>query len=160
MTDDRAVRDSLVEAARTGEFPGVSELRERVAHGDQGALILLGHLYFRGVGGVRKDYGEALYWFRKFKLEYDVTGLVAAHLAKIHYLGLGVPRSRRMAAWYLRSAALRGHGRSRIAFAMLQKKGDGTLMKPRAANTLLRASACDPRLSVMMRLAAFLYFLG
>ena len=158
MTDNHSKRVPLIDAMRTGEFaPHVDELRECASLGDNAASIALGYIYFRGSDGIRKDYDEALFWFKKIKLEDDVTGFVAGHLAAIYYKGLGVAKNHQMAAKYLRSAALHGHRKSRVLFAILQKKGDGTLKKPHSAETILRASVCDSKLSVMMRFLAHVW---
>lgn len=158
MTDNHSQRAPLIYAMRSGELASYAdELRARASQGDNAAPIALGYIYFRGGGDVRKDYGEALLWFKKIKLKDDLTGFVASHLATIYYKGLGVAKNHRIAARYLRSAALRGHGKSRVLFAALQKKGDGTLKKPRSAATILRASVFDSKLSVMTRLLAFVW---
>ncbi|WP_329741601.1 hypothetical protein [Dyella sp. A6] len=155
MSDNHSQRELLSDAMRKGKFaPYVDGLRERASKGDQSALIALGYIYFRGGEGVQNNYSEALFWFKKFKLEDDVDGFVASHIATIYYKGLGVAKNHRLAAKYLRSAALRGHGRSRILFAILQKKGDGTLKKPRTAEMIFRASVCDTKLSIRMRFLA------
>jgi TPR repeat protein len=156
--DNQPQRASLIDAMRKGEFAcRVDELRERASQGDNSASIALGHIYFQGGDSVRKDYVEALYWFKKVKPEDDVTGFVASHLATIYYKGFGVSKNHRIAAKYLRSAALRGQRKSKVLFAILQKKGDGTLKKPRSAETILRASVCDPKLSVMTRFLALVW---
>ena len=155
MTDNHSQRAPLIDAIRKGEFaPHVDELREHASQGNIASSIALGHIYFRGGDGVPKDYGEALYWFENVKLEDDVTGFVASHLATIYYKGLGVTKNHRMAAKYLRSAALHGHSKSMVLFAILQKKGNGMLKKSRSAETILRASVCDSNLSIMMRFLA------
>jgi TPR repeat protein len=140
------------EMRKKGSVSGISQFRDRALQGDNASLIALGYIYFR-----RKNYGEALFWFEKVKLENDITGFVASHLATIYYKGLGITKNHRIAAKYLRSAALRGRVESRVLFAILQKKGDGTLKKLRAAETMLRASVCDPKLSVRMRFLALVW---
>lgn len=158
MTDNHSQRAPLVDALRKGEFsPYVDELRERALQGDSSALIALGSIYFRGGDGVRKDYNAAAYWFGKVQLEYDVTGFVASHLATIYYKGLGVAEDHQKAARYLRSAALHGHGNSIVMFAILQKKGDGTLKKPQSAKTIFRSSVCNSKLNIGMRFLALLW---
>ena len=158
MKDNNSQRAPLLDAIRKGEFAlHVDELRERAAQGNIASSIALGHIYFRGGDSVPKDYGEALYWFKRIKLEDDATGFVASQLATIYYKGLGVAKNRRIAAKYLRSAALHGHSKSRVLFAILQKKGSGTLKKPRSAGTILRASVCDSSLNIMMRFLALVW---
>lgn len=157
MMGDGSDRAPLYDAMRKRKFAlCVNEFRELASQADRAAPIALGYIYFMGGDGVRRDYRQALRWFEEVNLEDDVSGLVASHLATIYYKGLGVAKNHRAAAKYLRSAALHGHGRSRVLMAILQKKGDGTLRKPRAAETILRASVCDRKLGVIMRLFALI----
>jgi TPR repeat protein len=156
--DNHSQHAPLIDAMRKREFaPYIDELRERASKGDNSASIALGYIYFRGGDNVPRDYIEALYWFKKIKLEDDVTGFVAGHLATIYYKGLGVAKNRQVAAKYLRSAALRGHRKSMVLLAVLQKKDNGTLKKLRSSETILRASVCDSKLSVMMRFLALMW---
>lgn len=158
MTDNHSQRLPLIDAIKKGKFASyIDELCELALQGDSSASIALGHIYFRGGDGVCKDYHTALYWFKMVKPEYDVTGIVARHIAIIYYKGLGVAKDHQNAAKYMRRSALHGYGNSMILFAIMQKKGDGTLKKIRASETILRASVCDSKLSVMTRFLALMW---
>lgn len=82
MKDIDLQRARLDEALMRGEFaPYVDELRQRASRGDNAALIALGHMHFKGGDGVERNYGEALFWFKDVKHEYDATGFAAIHLS-------------------------------------------------------------------------------
>lgn len=159
MVDNRLRRASLVEVIKGGEFASHLEELQGLALQDDAAAIALGYIYFCGGRGVPRDYGKALRWFKKVEKESDVNGFVAWHLAIMYYRGLGVLRNNQLAAKYLRRAALCGHSKSRIFFAILQKKGDGTLRKQRSAETILRAGLCDSSLNATTRLLALVWLL-
>ncbi|MBB6184648.1 tetratricopeptide repeat protein [Oleiagrimonas soli] len=133
------------------------ELIKRALLGDNSARIALGYAYFKGCGGVKKNYNNALYWFEKVELKYDATGFVANHLALIYYKGLGVARDQEKAMKYFRSASLHNHGASKILFAILQKRREDFSRKSRSAEILLRSSVCNPKVDLKMRFLALLW---
>ena len=150
----------MLDAIKSGDFlPYMAELKTRASTGDTPAAIALGHIFFKGGRGVRKDYVAARHWWQKVRLEDDVTGFVANRLATIYYKGHGVSKNHHTAYKYLRSACLHGHRTSMVVLAMLYKRGDGTLKRPRAAKILLKASVADPKVGNVMRFFALVFLL-
>ena len=139
------------------ESRDIDALKERASKGDCAAAIALGQVYFKGGLGVSKDYDAARNWWQQVKPEYDATGFVANRLATIYYKGLGVPRDRKKAYRYLRSAAVHGHRKSLVLLAILNKQGYGTVCKPRTSRTILCSSAANDKLSLATRFLALLW---
>ncbi len=150
----------LLDMVGSADFlPYMAEVNARASMGDIAAAMALGHIFFKGGRGVRKDYIAARHWLEKVSLEDDVTGFVANRLAIIYYKGLGVSTDHDKAYKYLRSAILHGHRNSRVLLAILNKKGDGAFKKPHAARILLKASLADPKVSKVMRILALVWLL-
>lgn len=148
----------LLDMVKNSDFlPHMAEVKARASMGDIAAAMALGHMFFKGGRGVRKDYIAARHWFEEVSLKDDVTGFVANRLAIIYYKGLGVSKNHHKAYRYLRSAVLHGHRNSRVLLAILNKKGDGNIKKPHAARILLKSSLFDSKVSKVLRLLALVW---
>jgi TPR repeat protein len=91
------VAQSLENAAET--------LQPRAEQGDAQAQALLGTCYSEGLGGVSRDYAEALKWFRKAAEQGNGDGL--ANMGDAYAGGYGVPQNYVLAYMYVELAQAR-----------------------------------------------------
>jgi TPR repeat protein len=88
------VAQTLGDAAET--------LRPLAEQGQAQAQALLGTCYSSGIGGVSRDYAEALKWFRKAAEQGNGDGL--ANMGDMYAGGYGVPQNYILAYMYLELA--------------------------------------------------------
>ena len=86
--------------------------------GHAGGQAGVGFMYYRGLGGVRRNHARAAQWFEK-AAEGGVTGAMAK-LARMYERGEGVQRSSRTASYWYIMAARRGN---RVARKRLRELG-------------------------------------
>ena len=105
------------------------DLQAWAAKGDAAAFIALAHAFFYGGLGVDKNFTEAKRWLERIDKANDHEGWASHRLGIIFYKGLTGPQDRRAAYKFFRRATLRGNAKSRLALAVMQKQGTGTLKK-------------------------------
>lgn len=128
------------------------EVQVLASKGDNAAKLALAHAYFYGGHGVEKNYSQARNWLESID-EYDQFGGLVPHLlGKIAYQGLMGPKDARLAFKYFRRAALLGYTKSRIMVAVMQRIGDGTIRKPKAAKYNFFVCSRDRSLSFPKRM--------
>lgn len=128
--------------------------------GNCSALMALSHIFFHGGGGVRKDYRAALGWLDKINPEDDITGYASYLLGVIYYKGLGIATRRRIAFKYFRFAALNGDQKSLFMVAVMQRSGNETLKKTRAAKIIFGSIFRNTKSGIAIRILAFRWFLS
>lgn len=151
----------LIEAIKSNSLSKhLLEVQAWAAKGDVAACIALAHAYFYGGHGVDKNFVEARYWLEKIGQEDDPTGFAPHRLGIIYYKGLGVLEDHHRAFKYFRRAALRGNTKSKMMVSSMQRDGDGTLKKPRAARTSFYYCSKDKKLGMLTRSNLFLRSCG
>ncbi len=92
------------QAYKKGEYQEALEEWAPLAKGLPQAQYALGLMYSKG-NGVKKDYRQAAYWYRK-AADQNFT-LAQFNLGLMYEYGNGVPKSKKAAIkWYRRAAAL------------------------------------------------------
>lgn len=123
------------------------------------AQIAVGHIYFFGGGGVRKNYTLARHWLEA--VVDDRSCSYAAHrLGIIYYKGLGVPSDHTIAYKFFRNGGLRGHLKSLFMAAWMLKTGDGVVAKPHSSKTLLWGCVSNKKLGISTRALALAVAVG
>ena len=94
----------------------VEEIRSRAAANDPTSMILLGHHYFHGKGGVQRDQAKAIKLYAK---AVDLGhGKAHFHLADVYHKGGESKKAR----FHYGAAAMAGHDNARINLGILEAK--------------------------------------
>ena len=119
------------------------DLQAWAAKGDPVAFIALAHAFFYGGLGVDKNFTEAKRWLDRIDKANDYDGWASHRLAIIFYKGLIGPPDKQAAYKLFRRASLRGNARSRLALAVMQHQGTGTLKRRKSSRiNFYRCSRC------------------
>ena len=116
--------ESALEALERGERrAGVAALRAAAHDGDPRAQNHLGVLYEDGGGPVTRNFGRAVFWYRKAAEQGDPRGRL--NLGRMYRAGLGVQRDEvRAASWY-RAAAGQGVPEAQFFLGLMREGGRG-----------------------------------
>lgn len=101
-----AVLTSNTPAAPQTPSPSVTELVHRTEQGDTQAMLTLGMRYRDGQG-VRRDYKEAMKWYRRCADEGNAAGMDSVGF--MHLKGWGVPEDFNIAAAYFKAAGAKSN---------------------------------------------------
>jgi TPR repeat protein len=117
---------------------GAKRLRPLAEQGDAWAQTLLGTCYSSGIGGVSRDYTEALKWFRK--AAEQGYGDALANMGEAYAGGYGVPQNYVLAYMYLELAQARDAKTQilKMTRAVVWKK----VTKPQIAEAKTLAAKC------------------
>ena len=117
----------------------IAALRERAEAGDLNAQTEHGQRYQAGDGGVRRDYAEAVRWYRRSAEQGHALG--QAFLGFMYSTGRGVRQDAAEAArWYQRSAD-QGHSLGQNNLGVLYRDGRGVSQNDAEAVRWFRRSA-------------------
>lgn len=100
-----------------------SENITRAKQGNKIAQCNIGICYYNGIGGVRKDYAQAVSWFRKSAEQgySNAQGMLGLAYASGH----GVAKDYKMAVYWYQKAANQGNGAALNNLGVLYKTGKG-----------------------------------
>ncbi len=112
----------------------IAAFEQQAASGDAAAQCGLGMMYYGGQG-VRQDYAQAVFWFRKAA---DQRNDEAQHnLGVLYRDGQGVPQDYAQAALWFRKAAEQGNANAQYLLGL--QYGGGLGSAPRLRGSLLLA---------------------
>ena len=106
---------------------GVSVLRAAAHDGDPRAQNHLGTLFEDGKI-VARDFGRALFWYRKAADQGDAQGQL--NLGRMYRGGLGIERDERRAAYWYRAAAGQGVAAAQFFLGVMNEAGRGVERDP------------------------------
>ena len=98
----------------------LEELRPLADQGETGAQVLLGDLYYQGIG-VPANYSLAWTWYNRAATNEDATGQYK--LGKMYWDGIGVPRDDDKAVEWYEAAATGGHVQAQIDLGYIYRDG-------------------------------------
>jgi TPR repeat protein len=105
------------------EPPEIAALRKRAETGDASAQYQLGCCCYEGSGGVERDYGEALKWYRKAAAQGHNSGL--CDVGFCYRNGHGVEQDYAKAIPYYQRAADQGCPTGAYWLAYAYEHGEG-----------------------------------
>ena len=114
-------------------------LRPLAEQGQARAQALLGLCYKSGIGGVSRDYAEALKWFRK--AAEQGYGDALASMGRMYAAGYGVPQNYILAYMYLELASGQ-HAETDISFRMTRAVVRQHVTAEQIADAKKRAAEC------------------
>lgn len=117
----------------------VETFSEFALRGNVASAVALGEIYFRGGGGVTRDYSKARCWLEKVD-GFVFSPTASYKLGLIYYKGLGVDADYKKAYSFFRKLALRRLPHGLVMVGLMHKDGEGVLFKPRLAQTCFRAA--------------------
>ena len=104
-------------------YEAVEEIRSRAAANDPTSMILLGHHYFHGKGGIQRDQAKAIELYAK---AVDLGhGKAHFHLADVYYEGGDMKKAK----FHWEAAAMAGHDNARINLGILEVKSGNRAIK-------------------------------
>ncbi len=105
---------------RGDNVAALEELRPLADQGEADAQVLLGDLYFQGIG-LPANYSLAWTWYNRAALNDDPIGQYK--LGKMYWDGIGVPRDDTKAVEWYESAAAGGHVQAQIDLGYIYRDG-------------------------------------
>src|SRR5262245_28782792 len=99
------VLTSLLTCAATAQPTGKPDAPKKANAPEAAEWFLKGNDYYQG-GGVKRDYAEAIKWYRKAADKGNPFAMI--HLGRMHEDGLGVPKDEKAAVRWYRKAADKG----------------------------------------------------
>ncbi len=105
--DGKKILEAITEIQSGTPERGVAIYRELADRGVPQAQYNLGSLYFRGKGGVKQDFKQALHWYRKAAS----NGVLEAQfrVGLLYFDGLGIDRNLEEACRWFETATANGH---------------------------------------------------
>jgi len=130
--------------------PGLTELRGLAEKGDPNAALALGMRYRDG-RGVRRDYAEALKWYRRCADTGDRSGM--DNVGFMYLRGWGVPEDFHIAVGYFKAGAGKGDDQAAFNLGNCYFSGQGVEQDYRRAIDCWRRAAGGGNHNAIWRLA-------
>lgn len=115
--------DELDELSETEQAPEYARVRPCAEQGIAGAQTELGLMYGYGLGGIPRDFAEALRWWLLGAEQGNVRAQIWLGFSYRH--GLGVPRDSAEAYRWYRLAAEQGDAHAQITVGGMHRTGEG-----------------------------------
>jgi len=130
--------------------PDIAELTRLAERGDQQAALALGMRYRNGTG-VKRDYKEALKWYRACADKDNPAGM--DNVGFMHLRGWGVPEDFNIAAAYFKAGAAKNDGQALFNLGNCYFSGQGARQDYSQAVDAWRRSAKRDNHNAIWRLA-------